>query len=227
MNKKTILLCLALPLLLLSCSKGYNIGEEYYNGSNPGNKNAGRSYMLQLANDLVIDNLKTLENALYADRLGAAPGEESASYDKGGKSLREKGAVWTVTYQGGLVGLVITALGEDTWRLEWDGEYDLGGNAYPTKYTLTATCLEEMQQKSHFDWAVELDGTRTEREGYSCHFWTKKTLWYEVMDRSYAGWYSCNGLLVMIVQKNGKGLDSSSLELRGTPNEAQYRRGAI
>ena len=227
MNKKTLLCCLALPFLFLACSKGYDVGEEYYSGSTHGNSGVGRLYMLNIADALVIDNLKTLENALYADHLGGSSTEDSASYEKGGKSLRTQGATWKVTYLSGLVGLTITADGDNSWTMRWDDDMDLDGNTYPTKYTLTATCTEDMSQKSHFNWEVTLDGSRTEREGYACHFWTRAPLLYEVQGASDARWASCTGILFMEVSKNGKGVDGCTLQLQGPMSNALYRRGSI
>lgn len=225
MKKNNALCWLALPFLLLSCTKGYIDEDVSYTGTGIGN-GGGRTYMLLITNDLVVDNLKTLENALYADQLGISP-DKSVSYDTGGKSLREKGAVWTLKYMSGFEGLRMTALGEDSWLLEWDGDFDLGNNTYPTRYALTATCRDDMTQLSHFDWEVALDGTRTERDGYACHFWTENPLWYEVQGKSDEYWSSCTGLLVMEVTKNGKSIDGSTLQMKGYPSDAIYRRGTL
>lgn len=220
--KKYILLLMLLPLVAVSCYKGYDEREELYSGSS--DYSGGRSYMLHIANDLIVDNLKALESALYADKISS--GGPMRSYDTNGIPLHAKGAVWTVKYISGFEGLQITALGDDSWQLDWDGDYALDGNTFPTRYTLTATCLSTMSQSDHFDWEVGLDGTRTERIGYSCHFWTDKPLWYENSSRSDY-WSSCSGLLMMEVFKDSKGIDGSTLQLRGAPSNAVYRHGVL
>lgn len=217
--KKLIYLTLVLGALA-SCTKGYN--ESSFNGSGRVSGSQGRVYMLGIANDLVVDNLQVLENALYADLLASGG---AVSYETGGKSLRTPGAEWKVKYLDGYKGLSLKCLGEDSWTLRYEGDYLLGSNTYPTRYTLTARSAVK-EKENHYDWDVTLDGYRTEKGGYSCHFWTDSPLRYQ-SDGEIRGWSNCFGVLMMTVYKDGQGIDGTMLELNGPLSSANFHQGVL
>ena len=234
--KKSIILLLsaaAIVALSASCSKGYDIESEYgVGGRSSANSGAGRSYMMQIADNIVTDCLDELEHALLVN----SRGKESLHFDTGSASIESVGAVWTVIApENKLQGLTIkrTSVSE-TWEMHFDGEYlfDINNDnyydegydsSYPTEWTITAKRVTGSSNR-HFSWNVSINGTRTEQKGYSCSFTTPSYIEY-IASTASDKWIQLYGVLYMTTYKDGSPIDLSMLEFRGSLDKAEYARG--
>lgn len=164
---KKILYALTAGLMALTaCSKGdYNyLPGDVLGGQYIYNYNEGRQYMMLIADDLVTGVINELELAMEVE----ARGLSSSSHFKYTGSFYEKGSLWRVKAEGATFkGMEINCVDEHTWHVSFEGDLDLGGNSYPTTFSLTAKQLQE-----HSQWGVTLKGSRTERGGYYCTFET-------------------------------------------------------
>lgn len=180
-----------------SCSKA----EKEFSGSDGEVTYSMGPYMMCIANNLIVDNLKILEYKI-----------------KGKANIQSKTSVMTPddpSYR--MPGVKVEKAAEDsTWIVSnKDLEYwFLGDDSYPTDYTITARMLPG--DYSHFhSWKVTIVGERREQKGYSCKFTTPEApLFYTIGDSGYS-WSSCKGNLNMIVYKDGKAIDSIVMTLRG------------
>ena len=214
MKKSAIILTIL--ILAVSCSKS----EDAFHGSGRSSSEIGRIYMLGIINDIVVDNLQQMENALFiSERDGTG-----ASFDKGGKALTDDGAVWTLTREGSaLKGLTITRQSEDTWLMERKGDYPILDVVYPTNYKMTVV-KGESQTASHYNWDVTITGDRTEKEGYSCRFSSDGVLKFSYEKGNTSDWDKCQGYLMMSVKKNNEAVDEACLVLDGGQYDAVFRR---
>ncbi len=184
-------------LTVSSCSKA----EREFAGSDGEVTYSMGPYMMCIANNLIVDNLKILEYKI-----------------NGKANTQSKTSVITPedpSYR--MPGVKVEKAAEDsTWivsnkNLEY---WFLGDDSYPTDYTITARMLPG--DHSHFhNWKVTIEGERREQKGYSCKFSTPETpLSYTIGDSGYS-WSSCKGQLNMLVYKDGKAIDSIAMILRG------------
>ena len=225
---------LAGVLALASCAR---MDLDEYNGSYDHRERpykAGEEYMVSLAKQLLPDCLIALEDALIYDNYGYYT-QSTSEYKTGGKSLRTEGAEWTVKSYAPMKGIKISCLGENRWKLEFQGNYTLLGYEYPTTITAQATLNNGAGSgegssagsgtgawANHNDWEVRFEGTRTERDGYVCIFTSNPTLKFFKGYNNY-GWNSCTGSAFMDVTKYGKKVDRCRNEYLG--NENRYFRG--
>ena len=225
---------LAGVLALASCAR---MDLDEYNGSYDHRERpykAGEEYMVSLAKQLLPDCLIALEDALIYDNYGYYT-QSTSEYKTGGKSLRTEGAEWTVKSYAPMKGIKISCLGENRWKLEFQGNYTLLGYEYPTTITAQATLNNGAGSgegssagsgtgawANHNDWEVRFEGTRTERDGYVCVFTSNPTLKFFKGYNNY-GWNSCTGSAFMDVTKYGKKVDRCRNEYLG--NENRYFRG--
>ena len=221
---------LAGVLALASCAR---MDLDEYNGSYDHRERpykAGEEYMVSLAKQLLPDCLIALEDALIYDNYGYYT-QSTSEYKTGGKSLRTEGAEWTVKSYAPMKGIKISCLGENRWKLEFQGNYTLLGYEYPTTITAQATLNNGAGSgegsgagawANHNDWEVRFEGTRTERDGYVCIFTSNPTLKFFKGYNNY-GWNSCTGSAFMDVTKYGKKVDRCRNEYLG--NENRFFRG--
>ena len=229
---------LAGVLALASCAR---MDLDEYNGSYDHRERpykAGEEYMVSLAKQLLPDCLIALEDALIYDNYGYYT-QSTSEYKTGGKSLRTEGAEWTVKSYAPMKGIKISCLGENRWKLEFQGNYTLLGYEYPTTITAQATLNNSAGSDegsgegsgagsgagawaNHNNWEVSFEGTRTERDGYACVFTSNPTLKFFKGYNNY-GWNSCTGSAFMDVTKYGKKVDRCRNEYLG--NENRYFRG--
>lgn len=221
-NRYFLLPVLALVVAVSACSKADETGvvggrSEYYDYS-------GRSYMMGIADNLVTDALDQLEKALEVNDRG---GSRSSHFDMTG-DLMSNGVMWTVTESGNrLYGMTLKKGTGDAWMLVFDGNYAVGEDDYPTRFTLRA---ERGAQNApyHFNWTVTLNGERVERGGYSCQAETTVPLQYQLgvgYNQSTSGWNMMYGTLMMSVYKDSKLIDLCELVFNGNPGSAKYTRG--
>lgn len=178
-----------------SCSKA----EREFSGSDGEVTYSIGPYMMCIANDLIVDNLKVLEHTLNGDG-----------------NIQSKTSV-TEAPSDRIPGVKIEKAAEDsTWiisnkNLEFCFLFD---SYYPTDYTITARMLPGDYNHFH-SWKVSIDGERHEQKGYSCNFTTpEEPLTYTIGDTGYS-WGSCKGQLNMLVYKDDKIIDSIVMILRG------------
>ena len=85
---------------------------------------------------------------------------------------------------------------------------------YTTVCAMTAEMLED-RGHGHFNWKVTFNGSRTEREGYSCIFHSTPTLTYQdEQSRTYT-WDYCYGSATMLIDKNGEKIDMARMDFDG------------
>ena len=217
---KKVLTVLAFLCLILSCSKYYDYVEGGFNGSGRSGNGSCRTYMLGIVNDLVVDNLQQIENALFISERET----NSMSFDMGGKALTEEGAVWILKRENSsLSGLKITCKGKDTWLMERSGDYPILSSTYPTEYSMTVV-RSKGEIESHYNWDVTLNGKRNEKEGYACSFSSDGPLKFTYVSGSTSNWSSCTGYLMMSVTKNSTLVDEACLILNGGEYDAVLRR---
>ena len=168
-------------------------------------------YMMCIADNLIVDNIKILEyKTLEVKPSIQARTSEVEPLDP--------------SYR--MPGVKIEKAAEDsTWVISNKGlEYwFLGDDSYPTDYTITARMLPGDYAHFH-SWKVTVKGERRERESYSCKFTTPETpLIYTIGDTGYS-WSSCQGQLNMIVYRDGKAIDSIAMILRGSRDDYSLAR---
>ena len=168
-------------------------------------------YMMCIADNLIVDNIKILEyKTLEVKPSIQARTSEVEPLDP--------------SYR--MPGVKIEKAAEDsTWVISNKGlEYwFLGDDSYPTDYTITARMLPGDYAHFH-SWKVTVKGERRERESYSCKFSTPENpLTYTIGDTGYS-WGSCQGQLNMIVYRDGKAIDSIAMILRGSRDDYSLAR---
>lgn len=238
--KKTIFLLFAI-FSLSGCAKYFNDNE--WSGSYDYGENAGRIYMLNVANNLIVDNLKHMEIALFVDaNSSGTSGRFSYTGD-----IWTAGSEWTVTERDSyLTGLKIVKTAEDsTWTISRSGGYPFGysypyghhyfgydgapepSNYFHTVYEMEIRMLPDhssAKSPDHNPWRVSLTKfTRTEDKGYSSSLYTGAN-YLEYTGGSLGGWSECHGILFMEVYKDKKLIDKARLQLDGGQGSGSYIR---
>lgn len=220
--KRYIILLTIAAMAAAACSKSKD--PDIVGGRSEDYNWGGRSYMMYIADNLTTDALDELELALQTEQRGTGM---SSHYEMKG-SLYEAGSVWRVaTEASALPNLRIEGKGASSFHLSFDGDYNFGGDAnrYPTRFTLEATLLHD-GEGAPGNWLLNLSGTRTEREGYSCSFETPSGIQYSnTLGLQSKGWNQIFGDLYMTVYKNKSTVDLSCLSFNGSPSQAKYTRG--
>jgi hypothetical protein len=226
--KRYLIPILALSAVLCSCDKS----DDFY-GSGEEVSYATAGYMMCIADDLVVDNLKEMERILALDKSGAV-------WEPGYSSVFER--------SNQVFGATLSKSSADsTWTIVFDGDFNFESNSYPTRYHLTLRMLpgegtgasqaggdggfdgEGSAQDAPFagmyhDWEVSIEeGVRTERGGYSAEFRSYPTLKYHTSGATLA-WHLCYGAVWMDVRKDGKIVDSLVLVLKGQKSNYETRR---
>ena len=185
-------------LAATSCSKA----EKEFSGSDGEVTYSMGPYMMCIADNLIVDNLKILEC-----RIGdGKPDIQSKTSE-----------VEPLDPSYRMPGVKVEKAAEDSTWIISNKNMDywfLGDDSYPTDYTITARMLPGDYNHFH-SWKVSIDGERREQKGYSCNFTTPEApLIYTIGDTGYS-WVSCKGQLNMLVYKDGKTIDSIVMILRG------------
>lgn len=216
---------LATVLAAVSCRKASYHDPDTVGGRIPENESYGKTYMMGIADNLVTDALDELEWALEIN----ASGRGVSSHFAISGNLDTPGTTWTVSDpMSVLTGMRLKAVDLAAWDLEFDGEYAIRETTqYPTRFTLHALRGEATSIEHHYNWTVTLEGSRTERGGYSCVVNTPKSLMYNQADltQSIGGWNKLYGTVRMIVYKNKELVDISELRFNGSVLQAKYERG--
>jgi len=233
--KKTLFFGLA-ALALASCTKDYYDAE--WSGSYNYGEYAGRDYMMCVADNLIVDNLKQMEAAIFIDSISS---ETSSRFDTGGKSIWAADAEWTVTNEdsGVLEGLKLKkAAADSTWILTRNGKYPFGyynstmsdddlPNYYVTDYEMELRIICAAEGKGvedHYFWAVTLKRCeRTEEKGYTSKIYSTGSP-IEYSEGNFCSWDLCYGTLMMEVRKDGRLIDKARLQLNGTRGASTYIR---
>ena len=188
-----------------SCSKA----EKDFSGSNGDVTYSMGPYMMCIADNLIVDNLKVLEYRIN---------------DKA--NIQSKASVMTSedpSYR--VPGVKVEKTAQDsTWIVSNENlDYQFIDTSYPTDYTITARMLPGDYNYYH-SWEVSIEGARREKDGYSCKFLTNEcTLIYTIGD-SEISWGCCKGKLTMLVYKDGKIIDTVIMVLRGKYNNISLTR---
>lgn len=234
--KKTAIMIFA-ALLLCSC----NFDDAEWGGTYSYGEYAGYEYMISVADNLIVDNLKQMEAALYVNSM---TGSTSSRFERSGE-LWSAGAKWTVTKKGGdLEGLHINKADADsTWTLARNGKYTFGSDydrygyyyddddevekhSFDTDYEMDVKMLPDTTayaKSDHFWWKVTLKKCiRTEEKGYRAEFTTKADAPLVYTYGTFGNWNSCEGVLLMQVYKYSDVVDVARLELTGAKSGSQY-----
>lgn len=199
---KKILYILCAALAVSACYKGsfrddsYNVlGGSYRYFSSP----AGE-YLMTIADQLVTGALGELETAI----------------DKGAGS---------VTWASLFPGMTFTPALENQWLITYDGPFTIQGNSYRTSFQIMATRESlPVGVSSHSSWSIQLDGSRSEREGYMCQYQSVGEVRYVAEEDVTLGWNKVYGKFSMLVTRNGQKVDNCVLTFSGLPSEAQFIR---
>ena len=226
---KKIIIVLLGVLVLASCSK-----DSDWSGSHSNGEYAGFEYMLCFADNLIVDNLKQMETALYID--ANSTGGTSSRFERSG-SVWDAGSVWTVTEKGGaLKGLHISrAAADSTWTLSRNGKYsffsysrwnDEDEYAFDTDYSFTVHMLQDTTAHpaaDHYWWEVSVNKCeRIEDQGYKAVISATSPILYT--HGVFCSWEYCFGSLGMQVFKDGEIIDVARLQINGTRNDTSYIR---
>ena len=220
-NMKQLLFLGSLVLFLATaCYKN----DDAFGGHSNENGNPVRTYMITLADDLIAASLEEFETALQTDP--SDPSAQAFFIIEG--NLDIPGSTWTLRRDCPLKGLIIRCLQADDglpeWNIEYEGELELSGENYPTRFSMCVHQGDGSQSiSSHIDWLVsEFNGERFEREGYRCNFGATSTLSFKAVSEGHR-WYSY-GVLYMYVHKGGDLIDTAYLRLDGPRSSASFTR---
>lgn len=218
---KRLLFAFALAATVCACNKeSYN---DEFTGSFSYNTTAGSHYLQTIATELLVDNMRALENALEFNSFGSVSNSRTSSYHSNGKDLWTPGAEWTVNAVTSIKGVKICKDAADsTWTLTRDADYGLAGNTYPTAYSITLRMHKG--ENYHFDWEVSANGTRTESKGYGCKFWTDGTVNYQTAESGY-NWSKAFGTMWMEVNCGEEIVDRAFIRYNGSTSDYRYMRG--
>ena len=221
--KKISLFSIAIIVLFASaCTKGDWLGDDYVGGRSAFYNSDGKSYMMNIADNIVTDALDELELALLVDNIGSQSGGHFITSG----SIRTEGSKWTVKADDSMLnGMTITCNGENSWKMQFDGKYAFTSDTnYPTVFDINAVQIEG-------GWRITLGGSRTERGGYSCEFNTGSGTDVDYIDYlniyggDFKGWNFMKGELYMIVRKGDAVVDACCLVFSGNPGSSTYHRG--
>ncbi len=194
-----LIIAFAAILSMSSCGKS-----DDFSGSDGDVSDAIGPYMMCIADNLIVDNLKILE---YSINNKTDINSKTSVMEPSNPSYR-------------VPGVKIEKAAEDsTWIISnKDLDYWFLDTSYPTDYTITARMLPGDTYAFH-GWNVTITGERREKDGYSCGFSTENgPLRYTVSDTGYS-WSSCQGSLNLIVYKDGKVIDTILMLLKGKRND--------
>lgn len=210
-------------LALASCTKKYNSpNEDYVGGSSYTQNYPARQYLMAIADNMVTDALEEIETAFWIESLGAG---SSVHFDVKEGSILTEGVTWTVTGRDrDLNGMTLKNIGTDTWELTYSGPYALQGESYPVSFILKAK-RGTLVKNNHYNWAVTLNGNRTEREGYACSFKTSATVLYTCGNENISGWDKLEGSYLLTVLKDNQSIDLWIMDFNGSPSKAEFRMG--
>lgn len=217
---KRLFFVFALAATLCACSKESN---DEFTGSFSYNTSAGSNYLQTIADELLVDNMRALENALEFNSFGSVSNSRTSSYHSNGKNLWEPGAEWTVNAVTSIKGVKISKDAADsTWTMTRDDDYSLSGHSYPTTYSITLRMHKG--ENYHFDWEVSAQGTRTESKGYGCKFWTDGPINYLTAKSGY-NWSMAFGTIWMEVHCEEEIVDRAFIRYNGSISDYRYMRG--
>ena len=210
-------------LALASCTKTYNgINEDIVGSSSYSQSYPARQYLMAIADNLVTDALEEIETAFWIEGLGAGG---SVHFNVKEGSILTENVTWTVTGRDlDLNGMTIKNIGSDTWELTYTGPYALQGESYPVSFILKAK-RGTLVKNNHYNWAVTLNGNRTEREGYACSFKTSATVLYTCSSENTTGWNKLEGSYLLTVLKDNQSIDLWIMDFNGSPSKAEFRMG--
>lgn len=213
MKTRLFLLSLAAATLCAACSKA-DPDDAFGGYKEPSDR--VKDYMTFIADQLITQNLQELETALSASQDG---GLGRYFYKTNGKVLTEDGAVWTVTREGSLYGLVISKVdGQKSWNLSFDGDFTFDYvDSYRTTYTLQATAADA-SVAAHRSWDVSLNGERHEKEDFWCSFSSDGTISYPALSEDKL--WNAYGYLLMTVFEGEKQIDKVVMQLKGGKSDS-------
>lgn len=212
MKTKFFLLLLAAGLFT-ACAKD-DVNDAY--GGHEESSDRVVDYMNYIADNLVAQNLQELETALNSSK---SDGLARYFYKTNGKDLTEDGAVWTVTREGALYGLVISKVdGQQCWSLSFDGDFTFDYNdSYRTRYTLRASAADA-SVAAHRSWDVTLSGERHEADDYWCEFNSDGTIQYRSLSEDK--YWNAYGYLMMTVYDGKALIDKVVMQLKGGKSDS-------
>ena len=218
---KRLIFAFALAATVCACNKeSYN---DEFTGSFSYNTTAGSHYLQTIATELLVDNMRALENALEFNSFGSVSNSRTSSYHSNGKDLWTPGAEWTVNAVTSIKGVKISKdTADSTWTMTRDDDYSLSGHSYPTTYSITLRMHKG--ENFHFDWEVSAQGTRTESKGYGCKFWTDGPINYQTAKSGY-NWSMAFGTIWMEVNCEEEIVDRAFIRYNGSTSDYRYMRG--
>lgn len=211
-------------LLLASCKKEFLSSDEW-SGTYDYAEMAGCEYMLCVADNLIVDNLKQMETALFIEGQGST---SSTRFVFNG-SIWTVGNEWKVSDKSSLLpGMSIKRTAADsTWTLTRKGKYSFSGCEYDTDYEMDIRMHPDTSARAagdHFWWDVTLKKcNRTEDKGYRSEITTPSGSVLEYTYGTMGRWAYCYGVLGMRVYKDDELIDVARLQLNGGRyNDASY-----
>ena len=210
MKKVSIILATLAGIIAFAACEMENPEDAFGSTTTP--DNPVQAYMMNIADDLVCDNLRELESALKAS---AESGLGKYFYTTNNKTLDQDGAEWTVNREGNLTGLTIKKVtGSNAWDMQFKGKYSFSGYNYDIVINMTAE-QDDATATGHQNWKVVIDGSRTEDGGYSCTFSSVDApVKYKTIGDDNNLW-NAFGYLLMTVFKNDTQVDKVVMELAG------------
>ena len=243
---KRYIVLLSMALMAVSCQRGDYMNEpDIVGGRNVVNSQEARKYMMYIADNLVTDVLDELELGLSISGRGV---QQSAHFTID-KPLTTPGATWQVKAEDSqMKGMTLHCTAEDTWELEFEGDYVFGEenyvteeNDYPTKLSMKAVkYVPTGADDPAVGWEVSFSGERKEwndnkklksyvpKSTYSCTFGTSSAATMRYLNtrgKGASGWNQVFGDLFMTVYKAGEQVDMCCLSFEGSPSQATYIRG--
>lgn len=223
---KKIALIILGALLLGSCSRDF-LGSDYdWSGTYSGSEYAGYDYMMCVADNLIVDNLKQMETALAVEKRNTGI---STRFEMDG-SLWTVGSEWTVSQKSSLLaGLKIKrAAADSTWTLTRNDKYSFNGNEFVTDYEMDVRMHPDTTSRAsdgHFWWDVTLKKcSRNEDLGYRSEITTPSGSKLEYTYGSMNSWAYCFGILDMVVYKDDQPIDVARLQITGGRYNNTYLR---
>ena len=218
-------------ILLVACSKGGYADYDVLGGrsTNTATSSMGRNYMMAVADELIAGVLDEMTLAQTTQDMGST--YSSHFTIMGG--FNTLGSTWMVTApDSAFEGLSIRCTGENSWNVNYEGDFYMGGYTYPTTFKMRILHQKNLSPQVYDGWLVSLEGERTERGGYRCTFdaysnplSSQMMSFYNTLGANISGWNGINGDLFMTVSKDGVTVDVCRLSFKGAPSAATYTRG--